>query len=483
MKTAVMEKSREQVNVHSRLTVVSSTPTEPMGLACGLSPIDHIMGSHTGHIIFYYRTSPFLPKGRFSMDLDNFRVSLAELLSEYPRITGRLVRGHDGHGNWLVKYNDAGVRMFKAEVGVTVDEWLGFADESDERNLTVWEDMPDGDPTSWSPFQIQISEFVGGGLAVGLSFTHLLADPTAATQFYKAWTDAERGETIGNNPPVFNLPLLDSRPAPATTNGNTCTTTKYLQRHSKLVPTDPPMKMATSTFKFSNKMIEKLLSEIADKCPNATPFDYLTTLFWSRIIKLKTPASPSPIQSISLCIDARKLLDVPIPNKFFGNAISFSQLSLENEMLTGDSGLAEAVESVHRHVTGIKKDDILSTVDWLETCRNELNGMYPKPVQMYGPSLTCVSLEHLMIPKDEPKGEFESLVYEAKFRNNEKPVHVSYHVGKVEGEGLIVVGPSAEGGVARTVTVTLPAEEIGKLCRDPVIIEMEPAMILSGRRE
>ncbi|KAI3672912.1 hypothetical protein L6452_39014 [Arctium lappa] len=477
-----MEKSRGQVNVHSRLTVVSSDPTEPMGLTCGLSPIDHTMGCHTAHIIFYYRTSPFLPKGRFSMDLDNFRVSLSELLSKYPRITGRLVRDHEGHGNWLVKYNDAGVRMFKAEVGVTVDEWLRFADESDERNLTVWEDMPDGDPISWSPFQMQISEFVGGGLAVGLSFTHLLADPTAAILFYKSWTEAERGESTGNHPPVFDLPLLGNRPAPATTNGNSSTTTKYLQKHSKLAPTDPSKKMATSTFKFSNGMIKKCLSEIANKCPDASPFDYLTTLFWSRIIKVKTSVSPSPTQSISLCMDARKLLDVPIPNKFFGNAISFSQLSLENEMLRGDNRLAEAVEAVHRHVIGIKKDDILSTVDWLETSRKELNGVYPRPVQMYGPDLTCVSLEHLMIPKDGSKDEFESLVYEAKFRNDEKPVHVSYHVGKVEGEGLIVVGPSPEGGVGRTVTVTLPAEEIGKLCKDPVIMEMEPIVVLSGRR-
>ncbi|KAJ9566802.1 hypothetical protein OSB04_002768 [Centaurea solstitialis] len=479
MKTEVTDKSRVQVNIHSRLTVVSSTPTEPMGLARGLSPIDHTMGCHTAHIIFYYRTSPFLPGGRFSMDLDNFRVSLSELLSKYPRMTGRLVRDNDGHGNWLVKYNDAGVRMFKAKVGVTVDEWLGFADESDERNLTVWEDMPDCDPISWSPFQIQISEFIGGGLAVGLSFTHLLADPTAATLFYKSWTDAERGETTGNRPPVFELPLINNRPPPATTTtGNTSTVTKHLQKHSKIPSPDPSFRMATSTFKFSDRIIKKRLSEIADKCPDATPFDYLMTLFWSRIVKLKTPDLPPHTQSISLCIDARKLLGVPIPDKFFGNATSFSELSLENEMLTGDNGLAEAVASVHRHVIGITKDDVLSTVDWVEASRKELNGVFPKAVQMYGPDLTCVSLEHLMVPDDE----FGSIIYEAKFRNNEKPVHVSYHVGKVEGEGLIVVGPSPEGGAGRSVTVTLPVEEIGKLCEDPVIMEMEPIMILSGGR-
>ncbi|PWA50302.1 HXXXD-type acyl-transferase family protein [Artemisia annua] len=466
-----------QVNVHSRLTVVSSTPTEPMGQTCALTPIDRAMASHSVHIIFYYRTSPFDKEGRFAMDLDNVRISLSDLLSKYPRMTGRLVR--DGDGNWMVKYNDAGVRMFKASVETSIDEWLKFANESDERNLTVWEDMPYGDPTSWSPFHIQLSEFVGGGLAIGLSFTHLLADPTSATLFYKSWTDAERGEPSGHSPPILGLPPLDNTSLSTTTKNTSIT--KYLQDKSKLAPTSSKT-MATSTFKFSNTIIKQCLYKIAEKCPGATPFDYLTALFWLQILKIKSSNAHSPTQSISLCIDARKQLDVPIPMKLFGNALSFSQLSLQNKHVAGDNGLVEAVELVHHHVNAIKKDDIVSMINWLESSHKGMDGAYPEAVQMYGPDLTCVSLEHLMIPKTDSKDEIESLVYDAKFRNNEKPVHVSYRVGKVEGEGLIIIAPSAEGGVARTVTVTLPAEEMAKLCEDPVIMEMEPIMILSGKR-
>ncbi|KAI3821284.1 hypothetical protein L1987_08848 [Smallanthus sonchifolius] len=471
------DSNQHQVNVHSRLTVVSSTPTEPVGRISALSPIDHIMSTHTVHVIYYYLTSPFSKQGRYAMDLDNVRISLSDLLSKYPWMTGRLVR--DVHGNWEVKYNDAGIRMFKASVGTTVDEWLRFADESDERNLTVWEDMPDGDPTSWSPFRIQINEFVGGGIAIGISFPHLLADPTSANLFYKSWTDAERGDPTGHHPPILGLPQLNNRPPPNIE--NTSITIKYLQKNSKLAP-DISTKMATFSFKFSNKMIKQGLSKIAEKCPNATPYEYLTALFWLQIIKLKTLNADSPTHSISLCLDARNLLDVPIPKKFFGNALHFSQLCLPNEMLIGDNGLAEAVESVHHHVNGMKKDDIFSLIDWIESSREGLDGVYPKAVQMYGPELTCVSLEHLVIPKHDSKDELESLVYEAKFRNNEKPVHVSYHVGKAEGAGLIIVAPSPEGGLARMVTVTLQAAEAVKLCEDPVIMGMVPTMIVSGGR-
>ncbi|CAH1416185.1 unnamed protein product [Lactuca virosa] len=55
-----------------------------------------------------------------------------------------------------------------------------------------------------------------------------------------------------------------------------------------------------------------------------------------------------------------------------------------------------------------------------------------------GSELTFVSLENL-IPKEECKNELEARDYEAKFRNNEKPLHVSYLVRKEEFQGLIVI--------------------------------------------
>ena len=64
--------------------------------------------------------------------------------------------------------------------------------------------------------------------------------------------------------------------------------------------------------------------------------------------------------------------------------------------------------------------------------------------------------------------------------NNEKPAHVSCHVGNVEGEGLIVVMPSSEGGFARTVMVMLPEEELAGLCEDQAILQRQPTMLLTG---
>lgn len=110
-----------------------------------LTALDHVMGLH---IIYYYRDNIFR-----HFDLDPSRVSLLEVLSLYSLVIGQLVR--DGNGNWQVKCSDAGVRVIKARVGTTLDEWLTFADGLEEKALAVWDDMPD-DPNTWSPFRVQV---------------------------------------------------------------------------------------------------------------------------------------------------------------------------------------------------------------------------------------------------------------------------------------------------------------------------------------
>ncbi|KAL7204856.1 hypothetical protein ACSBR2_017881 [Camellia fascicularis] len=449
-----------RVNVHSKLTVVSSRPIGP-GKTDPFTALDHAMGLHTLHVVFYYRTNPF-----FDSDLTNLRVSLAELLCLYPRVTGRLARGKDG--NWVVKCNDAGVRMLRAKVKTTLDEWLRSADECEERDLTVWEGMPD-DPSIWSPFYIQMNDFEGGGLAIGLSCTHMHADPTSVTMLLKSWTELHRGHPI-SHPPIFHLPPLHLHDKSSPN-----TNSKYYATKSKAEA--PAVKMATITFRFSNSVIKQCLSKAHDKCPNATPFDVLAALFWTRIARLKSPPHNNQTQTLSICIDFRTLKPAPVPFGYFGNAFHFSQLSLDSEVVN-NGGLGEVVGIVHHHAAGLKEEEFWSDIDWFENRKGE-TGKYAPPFRMYGPELTCVSLEfeHMNYTCQKP------LMYEAMFEDDEKPVHVSYRVGNVEGEGLIVVMPSSssEEGLGRTVMVTLPEEQIDGLRADPAILDLKPTVLINGR--
>ncbi|KAH7571917.1 hypothetical protein JRO89_XS04G0166700 [Xanthoceras sorbifolium] len=444
------------VKVHSVLTVVSSRPVGSMKNHPLTGP-DHAMGRHTLHMVFYYENTSF-----GSFDTDPVRESLSEVLCQYPAVTGRLTR--EDAGNWEVKCNDAGVRILRARVGVTIDEWLRCTDGSKERDLTVWEDMPEN-PSTWSPFRIQINDFEGGGLAIGLSCTHMHADPTSLILLLKSWTEVHRHQPIAY--PPFFLPVAPhgARPVPV----NHTKSTIYLADKSQAQA--PSVKMASATFKFSDSIIKQCLSEIRhDKCPSATPFDFLAALFWTRVESLKKPKHDCKY-TLSICVDFRRLLHEPLPYGYFGNALHFSLLSVDGEEMEC-GGLGHAAELVNRQVSSLKEEEFWSAIHSLESQKDE-GGKYAPPCTMYGPELTCVSMEHMIV-------RHQSLIYSTIF-DSVKPIHVSCHMGNVEGEGLILVMPSAEEGLARMVMVTLPEEEIVNLCKDQAILCLEPKLLLAGK--
>ncbi|XP_043700514.1 hydroxycinnamoyltransferase-like [Telopea speciosissima] len=441
-----MSETKRLVNVHSELTVVSDTPVE-RGKRYPLSILDHAMGLHTLHIVFYYRYDR--PE---SDDLGRLRESLSQLLTLYPPVTGRLRRRSED-GNWEVSCNDAGVRVLVSRVHSTLDEWLTSADGSQERDLTAWEDFPEEDTSTWSPFRIQLNDFEGEGLAIGLSFTHLYADPTFCTTLFKSWTDVHRHLSIAY-PPFFHPPALRGRASP---NTNTKSAEYYATKSKAQHPY--PVKMSTVTFRFSETIIKQCLSEVQTDCPDATPFDILAALFWLSVMRAKNENC-----KLSICIDFRKLMHAPLPHGYFGNALHFSMVSSEENKMD-EGGLAYLTGLVHQHLSSLEEEELWSAIDWLESEREE-GGKYAQPFRMYGPELTCANMEHVF-------------AY-AAILEGMKPLHVSYHVGNVEGEGLILVLPSPEEGLGRTVMVTLPEDQTNKLRKDPAILSLEPTMLVSG---
>lgn len=147
-----------------------------------------------------------------------------------------------------------------------------------------------------------------------------------------------------------------------------------------------------------------------------------------------------------------------------------------------ESGQLGGITSlVHSHVAGVAgaEEEIWSSIEGFGSQKEstEGGGKFGSPNCMYGTELTCVCMEHMMDISSEPA---ESLLYGAMFSESEKPAHVSCHVGNMDGEGLIMVMPSPEGGLARTVMVMLPEDELAKLSNDHAILQLEPTMILAG---
>ncbi|CAJ2631507.1 unnamed protein product [Trifolium pratense] len=442
--------SENKVTLESKLTVVSSRPVKS-GKTHKLSGVDHAMGYHTLHLIFYYKNEE---KWFGSFELDPLRESLSEVLSIYPTVTGRLAREkeEDG-GDWEVRCNDAGVRVIKANVDCTIDEWLSSsAFGFDETQLIAWDDMPH-DTSTWSPFRIQINSFKEGGIAIGLSCSHMLSDLTFASSFFKSWSQTHRHYPI-SHPPFFN-PITP----------NNINNVPNSSSKPQTIITSSTNNIVTATFKFPSSIIKQCLSKIQNTtCSNATPFDFLSALFWTRVTHLKPSKVHNQNHSLSICRDFRKLVKPSLPIGYFGNALHFSNLSIKvQDMENGQ--LEDMANLIHKHLKEVTEEEIRSSIESFETRKEST------PKCMYGSELTCVYME---------EEESASLLYESMFSNSEKPAHVSCRIGNVDSEGLIMVMPSSEGGFARTVIVMLQEEELGKLCNDQEILKLEPTIILAG---
>lgn len=325
----------------------------------------------------------------------------------------------------------------------------------------------------YSIFFWQVNEFQGGGIALGLSCTHMHADPTCATLFYKSWIDTHRTKAVAH------LPVYSSYTTRRRSDLNNKTgSVAYYAAKSAARATTPSEKMATATLKFSHAVIKRCLMETTENCANATPFDLLAALFWTRVVRLKALRYHCS-HSLSICTDGRRVLredGKALPLGYYGNALYFSLLTLEK---FDGYDLGHVVGEIHRHVKSIDEEEIRSSIEWLES-RAGVGRKYGPPFRMYGPELTCVSMEHMVGPFGPNGPDSGPLMYEAGFGEEAEPIHVSYHVRNVEGEGLIMVMPSPEGGLARAVTVTLPEKELAELCEDQAILGLEPTMLLSG---
>lgn len=290
-------------------------------------------------------------------------------------------------------------------------------------------------------YGLQLTEFADKSFALGLSCTHIHNDPTAAALFFQAWAAAHR-RTTSTYPPFLHAPALEasqaSPPPPPPL---------LADKSSAASPAGAAAAaMSSATFHFPAPAVRALLASLE---PETTPFAALAALFWLRIVGAGADADGE--RELTLALDFRKRMYAPLPLGYYGSVVHFTRARADLA-----SGLASVAAALDRHVAGVPEDELWGAVEWLHA-RQQLDGAAAAPFQMYGPELTCVALDHVPM-------------YGVEFQAGTPPARVSCRVGGAAGDGLVLVLPAAEGGEARDVVVTLPAEVTVRVCRDEEVL-------------
>jgi hypothetical protein len=409
----------------------------------------------------------------------------------------------------MIKCNDAGVRMVEARIKGSVEDWLKSVDREKELMLVHWEEMYHK-PYFWSTFYVQvkkkvsldqwlikhtfhfmtflfllefhlcdwdlsllkpckklgfcsffiafqITEFGEGGLAIGLSCFHLLADPTCATMFVKAWADVTLTGKMLNHPLFHQLP--PRRPGRKNPNHEPymelINCYKPIADKTNLVS---DTKHATIALAFSDPMVRACMAN--GQAMNAfdqsspSPFEALAGLFWVCISKLK--GAGDGLIDMSICLDMRNVLH--LDNGFFGNCMVYNKV---NSKSLKEHKLSDVAKAIGEVMAKMDNDGITDLIEWLE------HNDYQSPPPMNGCELMCASLEAV-----DP--------YLAVFEEGFVPIRVSSYVEPVVGAGHVLVLPSppCEGPLSRTVMVTLPEDEAARLCEDDLILHFSPTILV-----
>ncbi|XP_062109772.1 protein ECERIFERUM 26-like [Humulus lupulus] len=442
-------------------TVVSTKPVPP-GKYHPLSVLDRVMEKNNLRMVFYYPSMRSYHNDddddddQTVINVGRLRESLAEMLTSFPAVTGRL-QENDKNGEWMIKCNDAGVRMVEARAQGSVEHWLSCVDRGRELNLVYWEELYHK-PYFWSTFYVQITEFEEGGLAIGLSCIHLLADLTCATMIINSWAQTTfYGKMLASyfHPlPPRKLGNKKSNHVPYTPLTNHYKSTIERSKTIPIVNT----KYTTLSLAFADHNVRACINaaQMIDKAHQIgpSPFEALAGLFWVCISKAKGIADR--LLNMSVCLDMRRVLNVD--KRFFGNCMVYNEVNPKGVL---ENDLSEAAKAIGEVVVKMDNEGVMDLIEWLQ-CSKKIDA----PL-MNNCDLVCSYLDVV-----DP--------YLAVFGDKVAPIRVSYYVEPVLGLGqvLILPGPPKEGPLSKVVMVTLPEDELMRLCEDDLLLSFSPTILM-----
>ncbi|KAI3459701.1 hypothetical protein Pfo_016364 [Paulownia fortunei] len=350
-------------------------------------------------------------------------------LNQYPMTCGRFRRSESGRA--YIKCNDCGVRFIEAKCDKTLDEWLEMKDATLEKLLCSNQFI--GPELSFSPLvYIQLTKFKCGGMAVGLSWAHVLGDTFFAAEYMNtlgrvvAGFGPERPINMAHTPTkptkcnrlpnVMEVPLSIKRVGPV--GDNWVNVTKC--------------KMEAFSFNVTPIQLSHLQSKLNGNGTDFPPFEVLSALIWQCIAKIRGEELEQRV--VTICNRSEL-------NKTYGNLRNTQVVSV----VKADFPIVDAKPS---ELATLVKNEALDESKNIEEAVERDQGM-PDFI-IYGANLTFVNLE-------------EANVYDFEYRG-QKPVSVSYRIDGVGEKGavLVLLGPK-EGGKnsrGRSLTVILPENEV-----------------------
>lgn len=339
-----------------------------------LSELDQTgMTTHVPTIYFYTRSS-----NNWQMVVQTLKTSLTTTLVHFYPLAGRLasITG----GRLELNCNADGIPFIEAYADVKLADLDDFFEypifdqlipSVDYRN-TPLEEVP--------LLLLQVTRFLCGGWSLGFCISHVAVDGQSALHFLSEWARVCRGQPL-DSPPYLDRKVLRAG-YPATT---TCVN-KNIEPHAQSSP--PPLLLGQASneseriqettvtmLKLTENLVKKL-QNVANENQNTdtkrrfTRYEAVTAHAWRTACKIRN-LTPEQKTSIGICIDIRRRMNPPLPEKYFGNAIiDVIATGTSGELLSNTLGFVSG--KIRDTIDQVNDEFVNSVIDFLK-CQEDLS--------------------------------------------------------------------------------------------------------------
>lgn len=328
--------------------------------------------------VFLYQLSG---GNEFSAAVTRLKESLAATLALYLPLAGKLAYVAET-GEVVVDCSDTGVAFFEAEAKdesrmdvrrLASDEahhvaaFLSLVPQHDARVLPA-------------PVLCLQATRLGGGLALGLSVHHAVADGCAMAKFMNAWASASRGDSPTSkslSPPQYSREaVVRAHPrgdelarevlkkvAPNLPVANA--SEDYFTQRSRL---------ARRTFYLNSDDVRSLKRRIDSLAPcgeaakPVSTFVALSALGWTAFVRAKRLA-PGDDTYLAFPADLRARLHLAVGEGYFGNCVRVCVAIANVGELLGEAGLLHASCALQAAVREMEAAPLVESVGWVEWVR------------------------------------------------------------------------------------------------------------------
>ncbi|KAK3411153.1 hypothetical protein EUGRSUZ_J03136 [Eucalyptus grandis] len=384
------------MRVRYRGTYTIKPETETWSGHLPLSELDQIcIITHTPTTYFYKPPPEWLHPA--DAIFSTLRGSLSRVLVPFYPLAGRL-RWLDG-GRLRLDCNAMGVPLIEAESEAELSDLGDFCPGPEYEQI-----VPSLDYTM--PFHelplllVQVTKFKCGGLALGVSISHVVTDGLSATYFLDEWARLARGEPLNVEPYFDKKVLWAGEEDPS----STLRSPPNLE-HPEF--NDPPLlightnnleqrkkKTTMAILRVTKTQVETLKKAANKDRPSHHPrpytrFEIMAAHIWRCACKARKHR-PEQATSLYFYVDARSRLRPPLKPGFFGNAVlQVAAAGTSGELVSSPLGctsskIREVIEAVtHDHfksaIEHIRRQPDLTRFQELDILGSTQGAFYGNP--------------------------------------------------------------------------------------------------------